>query len=88
MLLGACENIQDSLSKEDLAPYKMPAHRLWMKSGASGRAVNLDHTAINDDKDTDIQRPHVNADKDGLEPQPEQLPQIHFHQPRFQICHN
>ena len=25
----------------------MPAHRLWMKSGASGRAVDLDHTAIN-----------------------------------------
>lgn len=49
----------------------MPAHRLWMKSGASGRAVNLDHTAINDDKDADIQRPHGNADKEGLEPKPE-----------------
>ena len=66
----------------------MPAHRLWMNSGASGRAVNLDHTAINDDKDTDIQRPHGNADKEGLEPQPEQRPQIHFHQPWFQIGHN
>ena len=66
----------------------MPAHRLWMKSGASGRAVDLNHTAINDDKDTDIQRPHGNADKEGLKPKPEQRSQIHFHQPRFQIGHN
>ena len=49
----------------------MSAHRLWMKSGASGRAVDLDHTAINNDKDTDIQRPHGNANKEGLEPQSE-----------------
>ena len=66
----------------------MSAHRLWMKSGASGRAVDLNHTAINDDKDTDIQRPHGNADKEGLEPKPEQRPQIHFHQSRFQVGHN
>ena len=66
----------------------MPAHRLRMKSGASGRAVDLDHTAINNDKDTDIQRPHGNANKEGLEPQSEQRSQIHFHQPRFQIGHN
>ena len=66
----------------------MSAHRLWMKSGASGRAVDFDHTAINNDKDTDIQRPHGNANKEGLEPQSEQRSQIHFHQPRFQIGHN
>ena len=66
----------------------MPAHRLWMKSGASGRAVDLNHTAINDDKDTDIQRPHGNANKEGLEPKPEQRSQIHFHQSQFQIGHN
>ena len=24
----------------------MPAHRLWMKSGASGRAVNFYHSAV------------------------------------------
>ena len=41
----------------------MPAHRLWMKSGASGRAVNLNHTAIDHDKDTNVKRPHGNADK-------------------------
>ena len=32
----------------------MPAHRLWMKSGASGRAVDLDHTAIYDDENHDV----------------------------------
>ena len=26
----------------------MPAHRLWMKSGASGRAVNLYHSSVED----------------------------------------
>ena len=31
----------------------MPAHRLWMKSGASGRAVYLDHAAVHDDEDAD-----------------------------------
>ena len=24
----------------------MPTHRLWMKSGASGRAINFNHTAM------------------------------------------
>ena len=66
----------------------MPAHRLWMKSGASGRAVNFDHTAINDDENADIQRPHGNADKDGLEPQAEQRSQVHFHEPGLHIRHD
>lgn len=63
----------------------MPAHRLWMKSGASGRAVNFYHTAINHDENADIQRPHGNADKHTLEPKPEQRTQIHFHQPGFHV---
>ena len=66
----------------------MPARRLWMTSGASGRAVNFDHTAINHNKNADIQLPHGDADKERLEPQAEQRSQIHFHQPRFQIGHN
>ena len=28
----------------------MPAHRLWMKSDASGRAVDLDHAAVYDNE--------------------------------------
>ena len=49
----------------------MPAHRLWMKSGASGRAVDLDHTTVGDDEDANGERPHGNADKQTLEPQAE-----------------
>ena len=52
----------------------MPAHRLWMKSGASGRAIYLDHAAIDDHENNDIQRPHGNADNGGLEPQAQQRP--------------
>ena len=59
----------------------------WNRSHRSHK-VDLDHTAINNDKDTDIQRPHGNANKEGLEPQSEQRSQIHFHQSRFQIGHN
>ena len=43
-----------------------------------GHKVYLDHTAINDDKDADIQRPHGNADKERLDPQADQRSQIHF----------
>ena len=39
----------------------MPAHRLWMKSGASGRAIDFHHPAINDDEYADGERPHGNA---------------------------
>lgn len=50
----------------------MPAHRLWMKSGASGRAINFNHTAIYDDKDHDIKGNHGKLDQEGLEPKSEQ----------------
>ena len=33
----------------------MPAHRLWMKSGASGRAIDLHHAPIDDHEDHDGQ---------------------------------
>ena len=63
----------------------MPAHRLWMKSGASGRAINLDHPAVNDNENADGQRPHGNADEKGLEPQAEQWAEIHRHKLCFEI---
>lgn len=50
----------------------MPAHRLWMKSGASGRAVYFDHAAIDDDENHDIDRPHGHMNEQGLQPQPQQ----------------
>ncbi len=39
--------------------------------GYGSHQINLHHTAIDDDKNTDGQRPHGNADKKALEPQAE-----------------
>ena len=66
----------------------MPAHRLWMKSGASGRAVDFHHPAINDDEYADGERPHGNAHKQRLEPQAEQRPQLHLHQTTLHVSDN
>ena len=63
----------------------MPAHRFWMKSGASGRAIYLDHTAIHNDKDHDGQHPHAQVDNVGLQPQADQLPHPHCFKLRFQV---
>ena len=57
----------------------MPAHRLWMKSGASGRAINFNHTAIYDDENHDGQDAHSDADEEGLQKQPEQGAYVHLH---------
>lgn len=50
----------------------MPAHRLWMKSGASGRAIDFYHAPVHDDEDTDVQRVHGELYDGGLQPQAEQ----------------
>ena len=47
--------------------------------GNRSHKVNLNHTAIDHDKDTDIQRPHGNANHKRLCPQANQRPQVHFH---------
>ena len=57
----------------------MPAHRLWMKSGASGRAVDLNHAPVHDHKNDDAQDPHGDADEEGLQKQPEQRANVHLH---------
>ena len=41
----------------------MPARRLWMKSGASGRAVDLDHTSVQNDGDQNGHDLHTEAAK-------------------------
>ena len=46
----------------------MPAHRLWMKSGASGRAVYFNHAPVHHQHDTDRQRFHGKPYKEGLKP--------------------
>ena len=58
----------------------MPAHRLWMKSGASGRAINLDHAAVGHKENTDRQDVHGQAHNKGLKPQAEQAADGHAFQ--------
>ena len=55
----------------------MSAHRLWMKSGASGRAVNLNHAAVGHKEDADGQDVHGQTHHKGLEPQAEQTADGH-----------
>ena len=62
----------------------MSAHRLWMTSGASGRAVDLDHTPVDDHKNDNAQDPHGDADEEGLQKQSEQGSYVHLHQAGFQ----
>ena len=50
----------------------MPAHRLWMKSGASGRAINFNHSTVDDHKDDDCQSGHRDLHDKGLQEQAEQ----------------
>ena len=45
----------------------MSAHRSWMKSGASGRAVNFNHSSVDDDKNHNGQNAHGDTDKEGLQ---------------------
>ena len=60
----------------------MPAHRLWMKSGASGRAIYFQHTAIDKDENNDVQRPHGRVNEHGLHEQPHKGAKAHA----FQRC--
>ena len=41
----------------------MSAHRLWMKSGASGRAVNLNHAPVENDRNEDRHDFEAQADQ-------------------------
>ena len=66
----------------------MPAHRLRMTSGASGRAIHLDHTAVDHQHDTDGKGVHGKPHKKGLEPQAEQFPRGKCLQLRLHIRDN
>ena len=45
----------------------MPAHRLWMKSGASGRAINFQHPAIHQNENDNSHRLHREANERRLQ---------------------
>ena len=55
-----------------------------MKSGASGRAIYLNHPAVDNDKNHDRQNLHGDADEEGLQKQAKQWPHIHLHEAGFQ----
>lgn len=55
----------------------MSAHRLWMKSGASGRAVNFNHTPVDNDENHDIQGRHGELHEEGLQEDTKERPQLH-----------
>ena len=57
----------------------MSAHRLWMKSGASGRAVDFNHSSVDDDENHDGQDAHGDTDEERLQEQPEQGAYVHLH---------
>ena len=50
----------------------MPAHRLRITSSASGRAIHLDHPAIDHQEDADGEDLRTQPHEDALEPQPQQ----------------
>ena len=52
-----------------------------------GNHVDLDHTPIGNDKDADAQCPGDDANQGGLEPQPKQRANLHFHEPRLNVAH-
>lgn len=66
----------------------MPARRLWMKSDASGRAIHLDHSAVDHQEDADgkylCTQPHEHA----LEPQPQQGTHAPVGKLGLQIAHH
>ena len=66
----------------------MSAHCLWMKSGASGRAVNLDHTPIDHHEDAYCEGAHGQSHEQALEPQPKQRPQFHCCKGGIQVPEN
>ena len=65
----------------------MSAHRLWMKSGASGRAIYFNHSPVDHQHNADGKNVHGQPDKQGLKPQPNQSAEAHCFQRRLQIAH-
>ena len=55
----------------------MSAHRLWMKSGASGRAVDLHHSAIDDNEDRHRQDRGTDLHDEALQEQSQKRSQFH-----------
>lgn len=63
----------------------MPARRLGMKSGASGRAIDFHHAAIGHKENADGKDIHGEAHNKGLEPQPQKSAHAHSLQLAFKV---
>lgn len=66
----------------------MPAHRLWMKSGASGRAIYLNHSAVDHQEDADGKYLRTQPHEHALEPQPQQGTHAPVGKLGLQIAHH
>ena len=70
----------------------MSAHRLWIESGASGRAIDFDHPPVHNDKNYNVQGSQGELYQKGLHPDAEQRARVHclqlFPQPRQQVRRN
>ena len=64
----------------------MSAHRLWIESGASGRAIHLDHSSVDHKEDGDGEDMGAEAHKNALKPQAQQRTDAPVRQGRFQIA--
>ena len=64
------------------------AHHSCHRDGRKGGyKVNLDHSAVGNDEDTDGDCPGADASEQGLKPQSQQRSDLHIHEPGFQIGH-
>ena len=61
------------------------------RHGQRGHArykINFHHAPVDDDENADGQRPHGDPHEKALEPQAEQRPQVHRHQPGLHVAHH
>ena len=69
------------------APFLAHHGRHW-DGGNRGDEIYFNHSSECDNENADGQRPHGNAHEQRLEPQAEQRPQLHFHQPILDTHHD
>jgi hypothetical protein len=62
----------------------MVASGCHRNGGKAHHAINLDHSAVDNDKNDDGQDSHGNADEERLQEQPEQRANFHLHHAGFQ----
>ena len=65
------------------------AHHSCHRNGRKGgHKVYLDHSTVGDDEDADGDGPGTDTGEQGLKPQSQKRPDLHIHEPGFQIGHH